>query len=119
MKIKAEITPVPLARTKINTANKGRFLSPKSLQFKRDLGFIARAAMAGKKIFSGALSVDIHLYKNCATTSRNYGDADNHAKAILDACNGIVFLDDAQIVRLQVIKHCSKVQYLEIYVESV
>ena len=119
MKITADIIPVPLARTKINTSNKGRFLAPKSLQFKRDLGFIVRAAMTGKKIFSGALKVHIALFKNCAVTSKHYGDADNHAKAILDACNGIVFIDDSQIVQLQVNKHRSKVQYLEIEVEAI
>lgn len=119
MKIKAEITPVPLARTKINTKNHGRFLTPKSQQFKRDLAFFARAAMTGKEIFSGALSVKIFLYKDCAITGRKYGDADNHAKAILDALNGIVFLDDSQVTDLQVVKHFSKVQYLEIEIEAI
>lgn len=119
MKITAEIVPIPLARTKINTANKGRFLTPSSQKFKQDLGFIARAAMSGRKIFTGAICVYIDLYKNCATTSRNYGDADNHAKAILDACNGIVFLDDSQIVDLQIIKHKSAKQFLVIEVEAI
>ena len=75
--------------------------------------------MHGKKIFSGALKVTINLYRKFKTTSKGYGDADNHAKAVLDACNGIVFFDDAQIVDLQVIKHYSKVQYLVIDVEEI
>lgn len=116
MKITAEIVPIPLARTKINTANKGRFLTPSSQRFKRDLGIIARAAMAGQKIFTGAINIYIDLYKNCATTSRNYGDADNHAKAVLDALNNIVFVDDAQVVSLQVAKHKSKIQGLQIFI---
>lgn len=119
MKILADIIPVPLARTKINTANKGRFTSGRSQQFKRDLGFIARAAMKGRKIFTGALKLKINLYRNSSITAKNYGDADNHAKAILDACNGIVFFDDSQIVDLQVIKHQSKNQYLVIEVEEI
>lgn len=118
MKIIADIVPVPLARTKINTFNKGRFLSSRSQQFKQDLGIIARAAMSGKNIFTGALKVTINLYRNVKTTAKLFGDADNHAKAVLDACNGIVFFDDAQIVDLQVIKHYSKVQYLVIDVEE-
>lgn len=116
MKITAEIVPIPLARTKINTANKGRFLTPSSQRFKRDLGIIAQKAMTGQKIFTGAINVYIDLYKNCAPTSRNYGDADNHAKAVLDALNNIVFADDAQVVSLQVAKHKSKIQGLQIFI---
>jgi len=119
MKIIAEIVPVPLARTKINTVNKGRFLTSRSQQFKQDLGFIARAAMQGRDIFTGALKLTINLYRNVKTTAKLFGDADNHAKAVLDACNGIVFFDDAQIVDLQVIKHYSKIQYLVIDVEVI
>lgn len=119
MKIKAEIIPVPLARTKINTANKGRFLTPSSQKFKQDLGFIAARAMAGKKIFTGAINIYIDLYKNCKPTSRKYGDADNHAKAILDALNNIVFADDAQVVHLAVHKYKSKVQGLQIFIHQI
>lgn len=119
MKIKAEIIPVPLARTKINTANKGRFLTPSSQKFKQDLGFIAAHAMAGKKIFTGAINVYIDLYKNCNPTSRKYGDSDNHAKAILDALNNIVFADDAQVVHLVVHKYKSKMQGLQIFINQV
>ena len=35
---------------------------------------------------------------------QNLGDIDNVAKQILDACNGIVYLDDKQVVSL----HCTK-----------
>lgn len=114
MKITAEIVPIPLARTKINTANKGRFLPPSSQHFKRDLGIIAQKAMVGQKIFTGAINIYIDLYKNCTPTSKRYGDADNHAKAVLDALNNIVFADDAQVVHLQVHKYKCKQQGLQI-----
>lgn len=119
MKIIADIVPVPLARTKINSFNKGRFTSSRSQQFKQDLGFIARAAMSGRKIFTGALKLTINLYRNVQITAKRYGDADNHAKAVLDACNGIVFLDDSQVVQLQVCKHKSDKQFLVIDVEAI
>lgn len=35
---------------------------------------------------------------------RNTGDLDNHAKAILDALNGVVFEDDSQVVSLSMMK---------------
>lgn len=119
MKITAEIVPVPLARTKINTHNHGRFLTPSSQRFKRDLGIIAKKAMAGQKIFTGAINIYIGLYKNCATTSKKYGDADNHAKAILDALNNIVFADDAQVVHIAVHKYKCKKQGLQICIHQV
>ena len=119
MKITAEIVPIPLARTKINTRNHGRFLTPSSQRFKRDLGIIAQKAMTGQKIFTGAINVYIDLYKNCAPTSKRYGDADNHAKAVLDALNNIVFADDAQVVHLKVHKYKCKKQGLQIFVFQV
>lgn len=35
-------------------------------------------------------------------------DLDNIAKSILDACNGVVYLDDKQVVKLSVIKSYSE-----------
>lgn len=118
LEIRAEITPVPLGRTHINTFNKGRFLNRQSQQFKRDLGFIASAVMQGRKLFAGALRAKIDLFKNVNPQSRKYGDADNHAKAILDALNGIIFEDDSQVVELQVVKHQSELQHLTIEIEE-
>lgn len=105
VKITAEIKPVPLARPRVNTTNRGRYLPKSSRQFKTDLSLIARAAMGGKELYAGAIKVQIDLWKNVKPTSKNYGDADNHAKAILDALNKIVWNDDEQIVSLIVHKH--------------
>ncbi len=35
---------------------------------------------------------------------RNVGDVDNLAKAVLDACNGILYRDDSQVIHLGVVK---------------
>lgn len=48
-----------------------------------------------------------HLLKESAPytpTHQRSGDADNFAKAVLDEMNGLVFADDAQVVRLTVEK---------------
>jgi len=59
--------------------------------------------------FDGAISVSINIEINRPkSVTRDYPtvkpDIDNFAKAILDALNGIVWLDDAQICSLQITK---------------
>ena len=61
--------------------------------------------MLGRDMLTGAICANLKLYRRFKPTARNFGDADNHAKAILDGLNGICFADDAQIVRLFVEKH--------------
>ena len=43
-------------------------------------------------------------YNIIRPVGRNTGDTDNHAKAIMDACTGIVWKDDSQVVSLRVEK---------------
>ena len=61
--------------------------------------------MRGQEPMAGELECSISLFRRFKPTARNFGDADNHAKAILDGLNGICYADDAQIVRLVVEKH--------------
>ena len=46
-------------------------------------------------------------------------DADNVAKAILDACNGVVFRDDAQVVMLIATKAFSKEPGVQVVIREV
>ena len=111
MKITANIAPVPLARTQINTYNRGRFLAKRSQDFKDSLSWIARAAMAGRESFNCPLRLSIHFFKNykklADMSEQNTGDIDNFVKAVLDACNQIVWTDDRQIVEVHAFKHSS------------
>ena len=45
------------------------------------------------------LSAEFYRLKPKDPQSRNYGDLDNHLKAVKDAMNGICYKDDSQIVR--------------------
>lgn len=65
--------------------------------------------MSNREMMTGEVTASINLFRRFKPTARNYGDADNHAKAILDALNGICFADDAQVVKLVVSKHTDKV----------
>lgn len=117
MKIIAEIKPVPLARNSHKDKQKKPYLPKRSREFREKLQWILRAAMAGKELYSGALKITINLYRNIVPTARGYGDADNHAKAVLDAANGILFEDDEQVIDLRVIKHKAKVEGLTIDID--
>jgi Holliday junction resolvase RusA-like endonuclease len=41
-------------------------------------------------------------------------DVDNYAKAVLDACNGVLYLDDSQIADLHASKKYSDVPRVEV-----
>ena len=57
------------------------------------------------KAIEKPLAVTLNFYKPRKPTAKNYGDVDNLAKGVLDACNGIIFADDSQIVELHGYKH--------------
>jgi Holliday junction resolvase RusA-like endonuclease len=46
-------------------------------------------------------------------------DIDNVAKAILDACNGLVYLDDRQVVGLVAVKKWGEVEKVVVNIEEV
>ena len=96
IKITAPIEPVPFPRPSSN--GKRRFNPPRYTEFKNQLGIFAKQAMKGQAPFSGAIKINIEVYKKIIPTALKYGDWDNHAKAISDALNGICYLDDKQIV---------------------
>lgn len=104
MKIIAEITPVPLARPRVNTTNRGRYLPKRSQKFQDDLKIIMRSEYGGEPL-KNPLSVTLHFYKSVKPNAKNYGDIDNLEKAVLDAGNEILWADDSQIVELHGFKH--------------
>jgi Holliday junction resolvase RusA-like endonuclease len=57
------------------------------------------------------MSVTVGVYPKKPKTSKlEYPkpDVDNYAKAVLDACNALVWIDDSQIIELEVHKSWSK-----------
>lgn len=111
--------PVPMARPRVV---RGHAYTPRRCaDYKRLVAAVAKQAMQGREMLTGAVACSIELYyaipksytcgKRLAAqynkikpTGRNTGDTDNHAKAILDALNGVCFADDAQVTRLTVYK---------------
>ena len=103
MKMTVEITPVALARPRINTTNRGRYLPKRSEDFKNELAQLVK--LKRPKCSEKPLKVTLHFYKNVKATGKTYGDIDNLVKAVLDALNGIMWEDDSQITELHAYKH--------------
>ena len=88
---------------------------PKSRLWKGVAAMFMRDAMAGRAPMQGALQVQIRATWTCpvSATKRDGAaprlrakkpDAENVAKAVLDAGNGVLWGDDAQVARLVVEK---------------
>lgn len=105
----------------------------KSRNYKQYVGLIARQN-APASIFTGPLSVKIRIYRRTlkSFSKKNKAlaesrilrpvtkpDLDNEAKSVLDACNGILYKDDSQIVDLSVSKFYSEEPRVEIRVEEI
>lgn len=106
MRFSVNIEPIPQARPKFSH---GKCYEPaRCVEYKRAVAYAAKVAMGGREMYRGALKVRIKLYRNFKRTSRRYGDVDNHAKAILDAMNGIVYADDSQVVSCTIEKYTDR-----------
>ena len=100
IKFTAPLEPVPFKRPRFN----GRFVFNDSSYsaFKDALGLIAQKAMNGRAPLSGAIKISVTVSRNRNPATRNFGDADNHLKSVLDALNGICYVDDAQVTVAEV-----------------
>lgn len=97
------ITPIPLERAR-RAADGHWYTPPASAKFKKNFGRILSALMRGKPPMEGPLYVSVcFVVPKPKTATRKYPcvkpDLDNYIKAI-DAATGIIWVDDAQIVRL-------------------
>ena len=100
IKIVALLEPVPFPRPASN--GKRRYNPPRYTEFKNALGLIARQAMHGQAPFTGAVKLTAEVHKKIIPTALQFGDIDNHLKAILDALNGICYADDRQVTHVEV-----------------
>lgn len=92
---------VPAARPRFN----GHAYQPKrNMEYRARVKNAAYSAMAGREPMTGAVAVCVRLYRRYKPTTKQFGDADNHLKAILDGLNQIAFKDDSQICRCLVEK---------------
>ena len=101
------VNPIPLARPRFS---RGRsvYLPKRSREYRQILQQAASVAMAKSEPLTGELFCRLNFYRKFKLNCRNFGDIDNHIKAILDALNGICYKDDSQIVTVTASKHTDK-----------
>jgi crossover junction endodeoxyribonuclease RusA len=82
-------------------ANGVTFLTAAARAYKAECGLMAMA-QAGET-FTGPVRVTARFYR-----PRKAGDLDNRLKVLLDVLNGVVWLDDKQIVEIHAFRHDDK-----------
>ena len=80
---------------------KGGGYQPKRVtEWQDDVGFVARGVSPEVVPLEGMLRVELSFRRK----NKRKVDLDNLSKAVLDACNNIIWLDDVQIVDLRITK---------------
>lgn len=127
----------PVAKGRPRFTMAGRFprsyTPKKTAEYEERIRYRAKRAMDGRAPLEGPLSCSLVFLMPIPTSftkaqrraSRNglllhakKPDLDNLIKAVLDACNGIVWKDDSQIVNLHVWKRYADEPGVEIIVEE-
>lgn len=117
MKFEVMIEPLPQSRPRFN---RGRaYESQRTRDYKNCVSTAALAAMKGTPPLAFPLAVKLKFFRHFKATSRRFGDVDNLTKAVLDACNGIVWNDDAQVVKISAEKFSADTPRLEIEIEGI
>lgn len=133
--IRVDGKPVAFARPRFR--NGRGFNTPEYAEGKRALARLLERAMHGRPPVAGPVEVELvfsvgplpqtHKRKKLTGEMREHcmiqgayltgSDVDNYAKTVLDAGNGIVWVDDVQVVRL-VANKCYGVEYTSIVVRE-
>lgn len=113
--------PVPKGRPRFARVGAGMkaYTPAKTATYEQMVALHARAAMRSKPVLEGplqaTLTFGLPIPRSWPAKRRQAAalgelwptagmDIDNAAKSLLDGCNGIVYKDDAQVVRLLVVK---------------
>lgn len=90
----------PVPKQSFRVSGKGGYRSPRVSAWQDEVGYYARMAAQGYAPFSGPLRVEMRFH----LSHRRRVDLDNLSKAVLDACNGVIYEDDKQVVELHLYK---------------
>lgn len=103
------------SRPRFDSRSKRVFNDKKLKQYQKEIAEAYRKQCPGAYFYKGdPLRVSVHVFRPLpesrpkrisAEPDTIKPDADNMAKAVLDALNGVAFDDDAQVVELHVTKH--------------
>ena len=133
MKIKLNIDIKPMAKQSFRTTRSGqKYLDPSVIKYRKAIRNMAIAQMRNQKAekIEGAVNMNIvYAFRRPQSLSKKERneidggktvpkttkpDIDNLTKAILDALNGIVWKDDAQVAQINIQKIWSAKDQIEI-----
>ena len=128
-------TAVGKGRPRVSTiGGRPRLYTPaKTVQWERQVAEACRSAMSTWQPSKHPMAVRIdikvgvpvswskrrQLSALCGDEVPGKPDLDNVAKAVLDACNGIAYVDDKQVTRLTVTKNYAPDAGIEVYMHEV
>ena len=105
IKFSVPTLPVPFMRTGFNEVR--RYNYARYTNYKEIVGLVARRAMNGRAPFEGAIKVTAGFFKHKPQPRKGSkpqvtfsGDVDNLLKAVLDAMNGICYVDDRNVTKV-------------------
>lgn len=123
-RVEFTIDPVPKGRPRVvSFGGSTRILTPKRTRiFEKHVKRSASLQWTNEPI-SKAVSIQIYFTiprpKSVSETKRRYpivgADIDNYVKSVVDACNGILWVDDKQIVKLEAEKMYGKEGSIVLY----
>jgi Holliday junction resolvase RusA-like endonuclease len=131
IELRLDVTPVPKQRPRLNRKTGTIYTPVETAQFEKEVAWQAKAAMKGNPPLEGPLSVVIGAWlpmpksftkpvKQAAIEGGVFprGDVDNFAKSVMDALNGILWLDDNQVTQLTATKRYSSAPALTVTVRA-
>ena len=95
MKMTIDIEPKPCPRPRFG---KRAYMPAEYVAYKAAIGALVKSKC--KTPTTENLKLQITFRRNYRADSRRFGDIDNLVKGVLDSLNGILFLDDSQVVSL-------------------
>ena len=113
--------PIPKGRPRLS---RFRVYTPqRTLDYESVISQAAADAMAeaGLDAFCGPVRLQLTFVfagkSGTVPTAQRDGDVDNLSKSVLDAMNGVVFLDDRQVVAMRAEKRCSEADAVHVVVQ--
>ena len=94
--------PIPKARPRFNTKTGHVYTPPTTKQWETDI----RKQLTSPPNFQGNVEVYLHFHLEGKRFKKI--DLDNLVKSALDACNGFLYEDDSQVIRIDAIKTVMK-----------
>lgn len=127
------IPGAPVGKARPRVTRNGTYTPKKTRAYEHDVRLLARAAFGAAPPLDEAIHLDLVVYlpiaaswskrKQAAARSGELQpikkpDLDNLEKAVTDACNGIVYVDDAQIVEVVKAKRYSDTPHVWVRITS-